>query len=167
MKLASIKAILVLPVNVLLVIPSILLWLTNGTDYEFKSASISQMVLWIGFFAGVLGLSLLVWTVLDFYRIGQGTLAPWNPTKKLIIKGPYRHVRNPMITGVFLVLVAEALILKSAPIAFWSFIFMILNAIYIPLNEEGGLEERFGEEYITYIQSVPRWIPRIKPWLNM
>ena len=164
MKLASITAVLALPVNVLMVIPSILLWLTNGTDYEFKLASISQMIFWVGFLAGVLGLLLLVWTVLDFDRIGQGTLAPWSPTNKLIIKGPYRHVRNPMITGVFLALVAEELILKSIPIAIWSFIFIILNAIYIPYSEESGLEERFGEEYKTYKQNVPRWIPRIMPW---
>ena len=55
------------------------------------------------------GFALPVWTVKLFVTVGQGTLAPWDPTSKLVVRGPYSHVRNPMITGVACILAGEAL----------------------------------------------------------
>lgn len=46
------------------------------------------------------GLAMLVWTVVLFDRVGEGTLAIGSPVR-LVVRGPYRHVRNPMMTGVF------------------------------------------------------------------
>jgi len=97
-------------------------------------------------------------------RFGQGTPAPWNPPKKLVVRGPYRHVRNPMITSVLFVLLAEALLLRSWPLAGWLIIFFLANAIYFPLVEERGLVRRFGEDYLQYKRHVPRWLPKVTPW---
>ena len=66
------------------------------------------------------GFALWVWTVRLFARIGRGTLAPWDPTERLVVEGPYAHVRNPMITGVLAVLLGEALIFGSTAIAIWA-----------------------------------------------
>jgi len=41
---------------------------------------------------------------------------------------------------------------------------VLVNAIYIPLVEEPGLERRFGDDYFLYKKNVPRWIPRLRPW---
>ncbi|MBT5469786.1 MAG: isoprenylcysteine carboxylmethyltransferase family protein [Nitrospina sp.] len=162
-----VKALLVLPGNVLIVIPSLVLWWTNETGYRSELMSTGQIIFWTGLLAGVFGLGLLFWTVLDFNRFGQGTLAPWNPPKKFVIQGPYRHVRNPMISAILLVLAAEALVLKSLPIATWCFLFFIVNSIYIPFSEEKGLVKRFGMKYEEYKRHVPRWVPRVTPWMNM
>ncbi|MDH3852581.1 MAG: isoprenylcysteine carboxylmethyltransferase family protein, partial [Deltaproteobacteria bacterium] len=97
-------------------------------------------------------------------KFGKGTPAPWDPPKRLVIRGPYRHVRNPMITGALLVLLAEATLFQSLPIAIWMTVFFIGNAIYFPFIEEKGLEKRFGDEYRNYKANVPRWLPRIRPW---
>lgn len=97
-------------------------------------------------------------------KFGNGTPAPWDPPKKLVVRGPYRHVRNPMISGVVLLLLAESLWLQSWPIALWMMIFVIVNMIYFPLFEEKGLEERFGNDYRRYKAHVPRWVPRLRPW---
>jgi len=69
-----------------------------------------------------------------------------------------------MITGVLLVLFAEAILLQSWPIAVWMMVFFIGNAIYFPLVEERGLEKRFGNEYRDYKNQVPCWIPRLNHW---
>ena len=69
-----------------------------------------------------------------------------------------------MITGVALLLVAEALLLHSLPIAAWAVTFFLINAAYIPKKEEPGLEQRFGSDYELYREDVPRWIPRLTPW---
>ena len=111
-----------------------------------------------------LGLVLMVATIRLFVTVGKGTLAPWNPTQRLVVQGVYRHVRNPMISGVFPVLLGEAIIAASLPLLCWFIVFGIVNAVYIPLAEEPGLVKRLGEVYLAYKQNVPRWIPRLRPW---
>ncbi len=82
----------------------------------------------------------------------------------LVVRGPYRYVRNPMISGVLAILLGEALILGSLPLIYWFPLFFLLNAIYIPLIEERDLARRFGDDYLNYKINVPRWIHRLKPW---
>ena len=103
-------------------------------------------------------------TISLFFKYGEGTLAPWTPTQKLVVRGIYRHVRNPMISGVCAVLLGEALVLGSVSVLYWFGFVLLLNMIYLPLVEEPGLAQRFGAEYLRYQQHVPRWIPRLRPW---
>lgn len=110
------------------------------------------------------GLITMSVTIASFITIGKGTLAPWSPTKKLVLNGLYRHVRNPMILGVFLVLLGEAMAFASLPILIWSGCFMIINTVYFILSEEPGLERRFGDEYRQYKKHVGRWWPRLTPY---
>jgi protein-S-isoprenylcysteine O-methyltransferase Ste14 len=112
----------------------------------------------------VLGLFLFVATVHLFSRYGEGSIMPWDPTQRLIVRGVYRHVRNPMHTGVFLVLFGEGLLLRSTPLLDVTAAVVVLHLFYIPLSEERGLERRFGEAYREYQRNVPRWIPRLTPW---
>jgi protein-S-isoprenylcysteine O-methyltransferase Ste14 len=111
-----------------------------------------------------LGLVLMVATIRLFVTVGQGTLAPWDPTQRLVVQGVYRHVRNPMIAGVLFVLLGEAILAASLPLLGWFALAVIVNAVYIPLSEEPGLVKRFGADYLAYQQNVPRWIPRLWPW---
>ena len=99
-----------------------------------------------------------------FASEGEGTLAPWDPPRRLVVRGPYRWVRNPMISGVVFVLFGEAAVLASRPHAVWALTFLAANAIYIPLLEEPMLEERFGAPYAEYRRHVPRFVPRLTPW---
>lgn len=110
------------------------------------------------------GLALFTWCVLLFARVGRGTLAPWDPTKRLVVMGPYRHVRNPMITGVCTMLAGEALFFHSARIGYWLLLFLAINQVYFLLLEEPLLLARFGDEYARYRAAVPRWIPRRRGW---
>src|SRR5262249_3416075 len=92
------------------------------------------------------------------------TLAPWDPTRKLVAVGPYRYVRNPMISGVFIMLLALALIWGSGVVGVWALLFFAVNHTYFILSEEPGLERRFGDSFRRYKANVARWIPRSKPW---
>ena len=111
-----------------------------------------------------LGLALAIWTSRLFLHEGGGTPAPWDPPRRLVVKGPYRHVRNPMISSVFSMLAAEAILLGTWPVVAWYALVLVGNAIYMPLWEEPRLEKRFGEDYLRYKRDVPRWIPRLDPW---
>jgi protein-S-isoprenylcysteine O-methyltransferase Ste14 len=108
----------------------------------------------------VLGLFMIAWTVTLFARKGRGTLAPWDETSRLVVTGPYRHVRNPMISGVLAVLLGEAALFGSWAVLGWFAFVFALNAVYFPLVEEPGLRDRFGAEYDEYAARTPRWIPR-------
>jgi len=101
-----------------------------------------------------------------FFTSGRGTLAPWDPPARLVVSGPYRYVRNPMIAGVIFMLAALTLLLRSAPHAVWAGIFLLVNAIYIPLLEEPDLGARFGADYDRYRTHVRRFVPRLTPWID-
>jgi len=111
-----------------------------------------------------LGLVLIAQTVALFATVGDGTLAPWDPTSRLVVRGPYRRVRNPMISGVLCVLLGEALMFGSIAVLVWFAFVFALNAVYFPLVEEPDLRERFGADYEAYRAAVPRWLPRLRPW---
>ena len=110
------------------------------------------------------GVALVAWTATLLARVGRGTIAPWDPTSRLVVLGPYRHVRNPMISGVLAILLGEAAIFASVPLLLWFAGVFAVNALYLPLVEEPGLRKRFGADYDAYRASVPRWLPRLSPW---
>ncbi len=155
-------SILLLPFMVTVVIPTLLLNAFASADSHWEE----NVLLWslLGGAGLLAGVTLFGWCVALFARIGQGTLAPWDPTTRMVAVGPYRHVRNPMITGVVLVLLSEACLRGSWILGVWAGGFILINHTYFLLSEEPGLEKRFGEAYRVYKANVPRWIPRIKPW---
>lgn len=161
---AWIKAILILPGTGLVAIPLLILWGLEGTVFAAEPAGPSGARFWLGLVAAAVGFSLIGWTMRDFARIGKGTPAPWDPPKALVVHGPYRHVRNPMMTGVFSLLLAESLMIGSWGIAGWGAVFVTANLIYIPNWEEPALMNRFGDDYRRFKANVPRWIPAIRPW---
>jgi protein-S-isoprenylcysteine O-methyltransferase Ste14 len=159
-----VRALLILPGTVLVLVPALLVWSTSATTFAADPAGPANWRFWLGLGAGAAGLSLMMATVTMFVRIGRGTPAPWDPPKRLVVHGVYRRLRNPMIGGVMLVLSAEALLLGSPAIALWLVVFVAVNLVYIPLKEEPELERRFGNDYRLYKANVPRWIPRWSAW---
>lgn len=145
----------ILPLTVLIIIP-LSIEQNFRMQYMFTSAP--------GLFLIFLGLFIMGLSILSFIKIGKGTLAPWNPTKKLVIVGLYGHVRNPMILGVLIVLIGESILFLSVNIFVWAVIFFLINNIYFSLYEEPNLEERFGDEYREYKKNVLRWLPRRSPY---
>lgn len=159
-----IKTLIVLPGTLLVLIPAVVLWVAEDSKFSAELANAGQLPFWSAVMTGSIGLGLSAWTVTIFVKFGDGTPAPWDPPKTLIVRGPYRYVRNPMVVGALLMLAAEAMLLQSWPIAVWMMVFFVGNAVYFPLIEEKGLENRFGNDYREYQAQVPRWIPRISPW---
>jgi protein-S-isoprenylcysteine O-methyltransferase Ste14 len=154
----QLAAVLLLPGTVAVAVPGALL-LRTAADIIWWPAGAALGVALIAF-----GLVLIVRTIALFAQVGRGTLAPWDPTKRLVIRGPYRYVRNPMISGVLFVLLGETVLFGSLALLVWFGLVLAVNAVYLPLVEERGLRRRFGREYETYRANVPRWIPRARPW---
>jgi protein-S-isoprenylcysteine O-methyltransferase Ste14 len=164
MKWRMIKTIIILPGTVLIFIPIITLLISKDTNFYHDISTPDQIRFWLALLVAVIGLAFSFWTVTLFRKVGEGTPAPWDPPKKMVIRGPYRHVRNPMITSVLIILFAEAIFFQSWLIGLWMLIFFLGNTIYFPLMEEKGLEKRFGKDYLNYKAHVPRWIPKLRAW---
>ena len=161
--LRHLLSIALLPFTVAVLVP---LWIArrNGIMPALGSSAGALALQLSGVAVLAAGLLLFAASLRRFATEGQGTLAPWDPPQKLVVRGPYRFVRNPMISGVIFVLFAEALVLLSLPHATWALAFLGLNLVYIPLFEEPQLERRFGDAYREYRRHVPRILPRLRPW---
>jgi len=159
------RAIVLLPGTVAVLVPAIILLTGRGPDvgWGLEGVAAALPVLAGAALIGA-GLALLVWTVDLFVRVGKGTLAPWDPTRRLVVAGPYSQVRNPMITGVLGILIGEAALFGSRALLVWAAGFLAVNWAYFALHEEPRLERRFGEEYRAYRKNVPRWLPRRTAW---
>lgn len=152
-----IRAILLLPVMNTVLIPSVLLFLYQDAAIGMQSRAIEWMaiVLALPFLAA--GVFLVSRSIMLFIRYARGTLAPWDPTEVLLTSDLYQYTRNPMKLGLFLVLMSEVILLRSAAITVWACAFITMNVLYISWFEEPGLRSRFGDRYQVYCHEVPRW----------
>jgi protein-S-isoprenylcysteine O-methyltransferase Ste14 len=161
--LRHLLAVAVLPGTVMLLVP---VWIARRYAVALAvGESVGQIALQlVGVALFAAGLLLFLASLRRFATEGKGTLAPWDPPRALVLRGPYRFVRNPMISGVIFILFSEALVLSSLPHGVWAAAFLVLNLLYIPLIEEPQLERRFGDAYRRYRRHVRRFLPRLRPW---
>jgi protein-S-isoprenylcysteine O-methyltransferase Ste14 len=99
-----------------------------------------------------------------FALIGQGTPAPTNPTRHLVISGFYRHVRNPMYVAVLGAIMGQALLFADTRLFAYGALVWLLFHAFVALYEEPTLARSFAGEYEEYRANVPRWLPRLAPW---
>lgn len=156
--ISHLKSILTLPFNAIVIIPLIILYLTN--DYATRDLGLLNVS--IGVLLVSTGLIILSITIASFNSIGKGTLAPWDPPKELVTNGMYKYMRHPMISGVILSIIGESLLVQSGSILIYGIFFTLLNVIYLKYVEEPELVKRFGNQYITYKRNVPGFIFRWK-----
>ena len=110
----------------------------------------------------VIGAAGLPWCIWEFFSEGRGTLAPIDPPKYLVVRGPYRYVRNPMYVSVAMILTGEAILFMSLAVLIEAIILISVVHLFVTYYEEPALRRRFGESYTRYSQTVGRWIPRYR-----
>ena len=108
----------------------------------------------------VLGLAILVWCVRDFYVLGRGTLAPWSPPQRLVVRGLYRFSRNPMYVGVLAIVGGWAIGFGSWPLAAYAAALAVAFHLRVVLGEEPWLARTHGAAWTAYVVAVPRWLWR-------
>lgn len=108
------------------------------------------------------GLTLCAWCV-GLFVLGRGTPVPVNPPERLIRRGPYAWVRNPMLTGVFAALFGTGLLLGSVSmVVLWVPAYVLLHVLELKWVEEPELERRFGAAYRAYRDTAPMFVPRFR-----
>ena len=94
----------------------------------------------------------------------RGTPVPFNPPPKLVSTGPYRYARNPMLTGVFLLLFGVGFWLGSASLVLvFTPLYVVMNVWELKHIEEPELVRRLGDEYVEYKRRTPMFVPGRRP----
>ena len=114
----------------------------------------------VGMVIGAAGAAVALWCIFTFAMIGKGTPAPFDPPRRLVIRGPYRFARNPMYLGAGLALASAALFYESLPLLGYAGLFFLAAHAFVVWYEEPTLRRTFGQEYEVYCRQVGRWWPR-------
>lgn len=119
---------------------------------------------------GVVLIAAGAFVVLDsfarFALQGLGTPAPVFPARHLVVKGFYRYVRNPMYVAVVAVILGQALLFGDVRVLEYALVAWFVAHLFVLTYEEPTLRKTFGAKYDTFRANVPRWIPRLTPWLD-
>ena len=122
----------------------------------------------LGLLLAVLGMVFMIWSNVDMVRIGRGcptdgfNIALGERTKKLIVSGPYRYTRNPMLFGTFVFYVGLALLFNSYSALVVPIVFISYMVWHVKKFEEPRLYNDFKDEYIRYKNSTPLLFPKLK-----
>jgi protein-S-isoprenylcysteine O-methyltransferase Ste14 len=108
------------------------------------------------------GAALSLWCIYTFASIGKGTPAPFDPPRRLVIRGPYRFVRNPMYCGAGLALASAALFYQSGSLLGYAGLFFLATHLFVLSYEEPTLRRTFGSDYQAYCRHVSRWLPSLR-----
>jgi protein-S-isoprenylcysteine O-methyltransferase Ste14 len=150
----------------LLILPIFLIWIpyiilsTLNNNYLFDIGVFRI----IGLFPIIVGIVIYFWCSHNFVFFGKGTPIHFTLTKKLVVTGLYRFVRNPMYIAALLVIAGEALFFQSMILIFYALSSFCALNLFLRFFEEPYLSDKFGETYDRYHQSVHRWLPRLKPY---
>ena len=115
---------------------------------------------WLGWAPLAVGAAIYFWCAWDFATFGGGTPLPADAPKRLVAHGLYRYVRNPMYVGVLLTILGQGIWFESRAILWYAVIVAFFFNLFVFLYEEPTLRRKFGESYVRYCQTVPRWIPK-------
>jgi protein-S-isoprenylcysteine O-methyltransferase Ste14 len=157
--MVALKALLftiLVPGTVTVLIPG---WLV-GWDGMALAEGIGALR-WIGLAPLLVGAWFYLCCAWDFVVAGQGTPAPIDAPKQLVVRGLYRLVRNPMYVGVLLVIFGEALLFKSVLVLGYALLMFLIFHVFVIAYEEPTLRRMFGSSYEQYRMSVPRWVPHV------
>ena len=79
---------------------------------------------------------------------------------RLIVEGPYRHVRHPIYAAMLGLCVGTGLNLTSWGVLAAATVLYLVGTRLRTVSEERLLRETFGEEYACYAVEVPGLLPR-------
>ena len=110
----------------------------------------------------IAGAALAAWCVLAFAVVGRGTPAPFDPPRDLVMRGPYRYVRNPMYLGAAAAMLGVALFYRAPGLLAYAVVLMVFAHLFVVGYEEPTLRRKFPHRYSEYFERVRRWVPTLR-----
>jgi protein-S-isoprenylcysteine O-methyltransferase Ste14 len=124
-----------------------------------RAQSIGKVYVAIELFT--VGGAIYAWCVWDFASFGRGTPAPIDAPTRLVVRGLYRWLRNPMYVGVLFVIAGMAVLYDSLVIAGYGASVWLGFHLFVRLYEEPHLRRTFSGQYDDYCRDVHRWLPSL------
>jgi protein-S-isoprenylcysteine O-methyltransferase Ste14 len=112
----------------------------------------SGLRFWLALPLAFLGGALVTWGLATLGARRTSGLA-----EALVTRGPYRLTRNPQYVGDFFLFVGVAIFANSGVVAV-THLLTALVLLLAPFAEEPWLEEQYGEPYVAYRRTVPRYL---------
>jgi protein-S-isoprenylcysteine O-methyltransferase Ste14 len=133
-------------------------WRIHASFFGFTALRV------IGVLLMAVGTVILIEAFVRFAIQGQGTPAPILPPKRLVVKGSYRYVRNPMYVAVVSLIIGQGLFFGDIRVLVYGLCAWLVAHLFVVIYEEPTLRRSFRGDYEGFRAHVPRWIPRLTPW---
>lgn len=144
---------ILVPGTMLMLLPCYLV----GRDLALFSFGIFR---WLGIPFWAAGAAIMIWCAWVFTVQGEGTPLPTSPPKRLMTRGLYHLLRNPIYLGAVIFLLGFVFWHPATSILWMPVIVAISAHLFVILYEEPHLRKTFGSEFEQYCRSVPRWFPK-------
>ena len=152
---------------VVVLVPSIIYLLTSLFDKVYRLEIIPNPIIrWIVIIILLaIGFTYGIWSLIVQNTIGEGgpveigniEISP--KTKNLVVTGPYKYTRNPMLFGAFLIYLSFALFINSVTAVILVCVLIVFMLTVVVKMEEKRLLKDFGNQYKEYQKKVSRFIP--------
>ena len=106
------------------------------------------------------GAAFLVWSFRLHFVAVRDSFEMEGSQNYLVLGGPYRFTRNPIYLFGMLIWLGWIIFYGSVAVLAGTVIIWGSVALLVVPWEERNLEARFGETYLQYKHSVPRWLGR-------
>lgn len=148
---ALVGAIFFLGVLVYIIRPELLAW---------AELPLPQWAQWLGVVLGGISLPLLAWTQLALGSNFSPTLHV-RQEHTLVTSGPYRYMRHPMYTALFLSILVMLLLTRNWIVGGVPLVGLCVIVLLRIQREERAMIEKFGDEYREYMKHTGRFLPRV------
>ncbi|HSR40743.1 MAG TPA: isoprenylcysteine carboxylmethyltransferase family protein [Longimicrobiales bacterium] len=137
---------------------SVLLWLVYPPALGWSAVSVAPALRWTGILVTASGLGLAVWSL---RHLGSNVTptAIARPDAELVDTGPYRRVRHPLYSSMFLTVPGIAMASASL-VVLVAGAAMLATIVVRTRAEEKNLERELGEDYRSYVDATGRFFPR-------
>ncbi len=120
---------------------------------SYSGAWLPPLLGMIGVFGGIY----IMWLCLNLFKQYNTPLPPDQPVHALIETGPYQYSRNPIYLSFLLIYGGIAITVGSVWMTLMMLPLFVYLRYYVIAREEAYLEQRFGDDYLTYSLRVGRW----------
>lgn len=139
-------------------VAAVLAWMI-WTDPIVTSTATMRVGVTAGGLLGVASVALFVWSFLTYRTVGTGHYVDDN--HHVVVKGPYRWVRHPFYLSAFLCWSGVAVATQSLWIGIVFLGYVIPAYWFYAYSEEQMMCRELGDDYRTYRDRVPMFIPRL------
>lgn len=146
---ATVGFLIIAPVVIYIFAPEQLAWVAFPLPVGWR---------WFGIGLGLAGICLLLWV---HQTLGKNFSVPGviKKDQTLVTIGPYRWVRHPMYTALFLITIVYTLISANWFIGIVWIGWVVGTVAVMVRDEEAVMIEKFSEQYLTYMQHTRRFLP--------